>query len=393
MSRDSNLRKKSLLGYGAIFILCLVVLAMTIWQVAQTEKIADRLIQLNLPASAAGMDLLNGIHRSMSALRGYVLLGDEQLRKERTIAWNDHIDPACTRLDVLSRNWDNTINIDRLRTILSEVDELRELQDRVEAVSRLTDEQRLLDSKVAQIRRNLNRMLQSQKALMEDQESNALQGAKTLEISRWVMVGGCFVLCLLCGVFIALFCRNLFAEIQRLQSALGESADQSCHLGKRAIQAASRCKEGHRAVLEAQEATTEIRNQIQKVVRHALDLGTRSREVTRIADIIRELSEETAVLGYNTAIEAAGAGKDGQPFAVIADQVARISERAKSALDEVRVMLEEFQQATNTAIMATEESLKAADRGVQVQNEASGKIESLAQEIHAAQETASGGVG
>ncbi len=148
---------------------------------------------------------------------------------------------------------------------------------------------------------------------------------------------------------------------------------------------ASRCVDGTEAVREAGKAVDTIKEEIDRVVRHMLELGTRTRSISQRVDAIAQCAEQTTILSYNAAIEASSAGPAGRSFAVVAEQLSQVSEMARSAIEDVRKIVEDVQNSTNTTILATEEGLKAAELGVQTHKEAREKVYSITEGVQLAQ--------
>jgi len=68
----------------------------------------------------------------------------------------------------------------------------------------------------------------------------------------------------------------------------------------------------------------------------------------------------------NAAIEAAKAGEAGKGFGVVATEVKALAERSKQATAQVRTILNDIQRATQSAVMAAEQGVKASEAGVTV---------------------------
>ncbi len=85
-------------------------------------------------------------------------------------------------------------------------------------------------------------------------------------------------------------------------------------------------------------ATTEIRENSGRAV-------TDAREVNKVTSFIREISEQTNMLGLNAAIEAARVGELGAGFQVVASEVRKLSVDTKKATQNIEQALNNVQSS------------------------------------------------
>src|SRR6185437_4719368 len=111
------------------------------------------------------------------------------------------------------------------------------------------------------------------------------------------------------------------------------------------------------------ESISGIRRQVDQIVSHMLELGKKSQQIGSVLDIVSELAEQTNILSINATIEAAGAGETGRRFAVVAEEIRKLSDRVGASAKEIRGLIEDVRSAVNTTVMATETGSKAVDAG------------------------------
>lgn len=116
--------------------------------------------------------------------------------------------------------------------------------------------------------------------------------------------------------------------------------------------------------------TSEIQSNTSKAVEN-------SKEVNQVTGFIREISEQTNLLGLNAAIEAARVGEAGAGFGVVASEVRKLSVDTKNATQNIESSLGSVQQS----ILQMEKEISAiatsSNEQAQLVNEFSTLVEKL----------------
>jgi methyl-accepting chemotaxis protein len=159
---------------------------------------------------------------------------------------------------------------------------------------------------------------------------------------------------------------EITTTISELLATARQIADSSRRVSSIAEDTASSARSGDQTVQRTNDSIVSIQRQVELIVTHMLDLGRKSQQIGGILELINELAEQTNILAINATIEAAGAGENGKRFAVVAEEIRRLSDRVAASTKEIRQLIEDIRSAVNKTVMTTEGGNKAVEAGARL---------------------------
>ncbi len=121
--------------------------------------------------------------------------------------------------------------------------------------------------------------------------------------------------------------------------------------------------QGERDSAAASESIANVAETVTNAAQQIQVLKERSSEIGSIAEVIREIADQTNLLALNAAIEAARAGEQGRGFAVVADEVRKLAERTGSATAQITQVIASVQAETASAVASIEAIAPRVQKG------------------------------
>ena len=140
------------------------------------------------------------------------------------------------------------------------------------------------------------------------------------------------------------------AAVEEMTVSIGHVSDNATDVHNSAVESRGMAQEGAKF---AQETIIEMNMIVENVNQSSIFMQTlddQSHKISDIVNVIKEIADQTNLLALNAAIEAARAGEQGRGFAVVADEVRKLSERTKLSTQDIAIMIEAIRSGTMKAV-------------------------------------------
>jgi methyl-accepting chemotaxis protein len=161
-------------------------------------------------------------------------------------------------------------------------------------------------------------------------------------------------------------------------NTISNTVSTTTQISKEAQDLANKGKESAKV---AGEKITKISEVVSSSADIVQELGKQSAEITKVVEVINNISEETNLLALNAAIEAARAGEAGRGFAVVADQVRKLAEESQKATKQIEDMIQNISNATVEAVSSMDSGKREVDEGSKVISNALSSLETITKKV------------
>lgn len=168
-------------------------------------------------------------------------------------------------------------------------------------------------------------------------------------------------------------------SVQVMTESIQRVAESAREAEEVARSASSTALRGGEAVERTVAGILQIRETVAETTRKVKRLAESSQEISKIVALISQIASRTNLLALNASIEAARAGEAGRGFAIVADEVRQLADRAAKASKEIEQIVLQIQSETGSVMTAMEEGTQQVIEGTRLAEQAKRSLEDIIQ--------------
>ncbi|ANQ85335.1 methyl-accepting chemotaxis protein [Azoarcus olearius] len=177
---------------------------------------------------------------------------------------------------------------------------------------------------------------------------------------------------------------SIAATVEELTVSIKHVSENTGDASRLAQDSDRQAREGRSTVDKLIEEINRVSEVVTVASQRIGGLESASQKISNIVQVIKEIAEQTNLLALNAAIEAARAGEHGRGFAVVADEVRKLSERTSHSTGEITGMVNEIQDSTRQAVAGIDEGVAAVTNSVghaRLAGETIGALQDIARRV------------
>lgn len=167
---------------------------------------------------------------------------------------------------------------------------------------------------------------------------------------------------------------SMAASVEEMTVSINHVSASATEADNMAQQTGNSAREGEKTITSVVADINRVAHDIAGAAQGVEELGTQSREIASVVNIIKEVADQTNLLALNAAIEAARAGEQGRGFAVVADEVRKLAERTAASTEDIARIVAQINTGTEHAVQTMRQQSEGVKSTVDLSERASTTI-------------------
>ncbi len=168
------------------------------------------------------------------------------------------------------------------------------------------------------------------------------------------------------------------AEITSTMEELSASSTQIADQAHSVVEIANQTLNGSRKGFDAMQTVLGRMSDIHLDKQHSLqeivDLGTKSKQISKVMEIINTVADNTKLIAFNAALEASSAGEAGKRFSVVAGEIRRLADNVTDSTNTIETKINEIQDSISRLVINSEKGSAGISAGTEASTNTSQRL-------------------
>jgi len=163
---------------------------------------------------------------------------------------------------------------------------------------------------------------------------------------------------------------NQAASVQEIESTIGENSKIAAEIAEKTSAVASISMQmdqdviqGFSALQRNVEQLEDIRDKNDTVMKGIISLSNKISRIRDIIESINAITDQTKVIAFNAALEAASSGEYKKRFSVVSSEVDRLADDISALTKEIRRQADDIQSSSSSLIVSSKDSAQRIIQG------------------------------
>ena len=180
--------------------------------------------------------------------------------------------------------------------------------------------------------------------------------------------------------------HNQSAAVKEIVATMHDSTELANSIGEKIKEVTSLAEQSRDAVVSGNQALQNnvnellnIKNTNMQTIDGIKELNKKINGIWDIIGIINNVADKTKIIAFNAELEASNSGEAGKNFHVVATEIRRLSDNIIDSIKEIKEIITEIQNASDTLIQDSEKGTLQIENGCESARSLENEFESIMQ--------------
>ncbi len=178
------------------------------------------------------------------------------------------------------------------------------------------------------------------------------------------------------------FSKDIQHMVKEVNKSFEEVASASNSAADFTAQSVNEVRSGQKVINEALQEMGTLDDTYNRMIEGMNEFSQKIHDMQSMVDLIRDIADQTNLLALNANIEAARAGEQGLGFAVVAQEVRKLSETSRTSVDKISEMMDGLTKESERMKDWMKQTGDVVHKGVYESTQASSQLETMVTKIN-----------